>query len=177
MSTATAYFDLGAHHRDVSTTSETAQTWVDRGLNWTYGFNHEEAILCFEHALEEDPNCAIAHWGIAYCIGPNYNKLWEMFEPAEKVSALDTAHQSIAAGLAIANSTATERALLGALQHRYPEDAEIEDFGPYNDAFADAMREVYNDNPADLDVASVFAEAQDHTIVVKPRLYTWLARR
>ena len=39
-------YDLGAHSRQVSTQSSEAQTWFDRGLNWTYAFNHEEAIKC-----------------------------------------------------------------------------------------------------------------------------------
>ena len=38
------------------------------------GYHHEEAVACFERALEHDPTCAMAHWGIAYAIGPNYNK-------------------------------------------------------------------------------------------------------
>ena len=68
------YFDLGDHHRPVTTTSADAQTWFDRGLAWTYGFHHEEAQRCFERAVEADPECAMAHWGIAYVVGPNYNK-------------------------------------------------------------------------------------------------------
>ena len=83
MATQPDYFDLGPHQRNVTTASESAQTWFDRGLNWTYGFNHEEAIICFENALEHDPDCAMAHWGIAYAVGPNYNKPWEAFEPEE----------------------------------------------------------------------------------------------
>ena len=43
-----------------------AQLWFDRGLNWTYGFNHEEAVDCFRHAADADPACAMAWWGIAY---------------------------------------------------------------------------------------------------------------
>lgn len=153
------YFDLGRWHRDVSTKSALAQRWFDRGLNWLYGFNHEEAIVCFERALAEDAGCAMAYWGIAYSIGPNYNKIWEMFEPAEREHALATAHQAIADGLAVADSTPAERDLLTALQARYPQDPETEDYGPFNDAFVEAMRPVYQTHPGDLDIASVFAEA------------------
>lgn len=60
------YYDLGNHTRTVSTSSADAQLWFDRGLVWTYGFNHEEAVRCFEKAIEFDPNCAMAHWGVAY---------------------------------------------------------------------------------------------------------------
>ena len=31
-----------------------AQTWFDRGLNWTFGYNHGEAIQCFLKALEAE---------------------------------------------------------------------------------------------------------------------------
>ena len=67
MAVPAPYFNLGSHHREVTTNSESAQTWFDRGLIWTYGFNHEEAIRCFENALEEDPTCA--NIGIFVCIG------------------------------------------------------------------------------------------------------------
>lgn len=71
------YFDLGSYGRPVSTIPE-VQTWFDRGLVWLFAYNHEEAIVCFEKVLEADPECALAHWGIAYAIGPNYNKPWEV---------------------------------------------------------------------------------------------------
>ena len=74
------YYDLGGFGRPVSTTSAEAQLWFDRGLVWCYGFNHEEAVRCFGRAAELDPGCAMAHWGIAYAIGPNYNKDWDAFD-------------------------------------------------------------------------------------------------
>lgn len=67
------YFDLGSHHREISTSSPEAQTWFDRGLIWTYGFNHEEAIRCFERAAELDPTCAMAQWGICARTGRQRN--------------------------------------------------------------------------------------------------------
>ncbi len=47
---------------------------VDRGLVWSYAFHNEEATRCFERAVEHDPGFPLAHWGIAYTIGPSYNK-------------------------------------------------------------------------------------------------------
>ncbi len=73
-------YDLGSYSRSVTTDSEAAQIWFDRGLNWTFAFNHEEAITCYEKALEHDPDCAMAKWGVAYALGPNYNKSWEMMD-------------------------------------------------------------------------------------------------
>ena len=77
------YFDIGTYTRGTSTASTSAQMWFDRGLVWSYAFHHEEAIRCFERAVEHDPGFAPAHWGIAYAIGPNYNKQWEAFDPVD----------------------------------------------------------------------------------------------
>ena len=60
-----ARYDVGPYTREVTTTSADAQRWCDRGLNWCFGYHHEEAVACFEKALEADPNCAMAHWGSA----------------------------------------------------------------------------------------------------------------
>jgi hypothetical protein len=68
------YYDLGPYRRIISTQSEQAQIWFDRGLMWCFGYNHDEAVACFEKAVNADPNCAIAYWGIAYASGCNYNK-------------------------------------------------------------------------------------------------------
>ena len=74
------YFDLGTYSRTASANPD-AQIWFDRGLVWLFAYNHEEAIVCFDHALAADPRCALAHWGIAYAIVPNYNKPWEVYSP------------------------------------------------------------------------------------------------
>ncbi|MEZ5849077.1 MAG: hypothetical protein R3D68_00320 [Hyphomicrobiaceae bacterium] len=46
------YFDLGTYSRKITTRSPDAQIWFDRGLNWLFGFNHAEAIKCFQTALK-----------------------------------------------------------------------------------------------------------------------------
>src|ERR1700750_570587 len=53
-------YDLGSYPRKVTTTSADAQRWCDRGLNWCFGYHHEEAVACFEKALEADPRMEIA---------------------------------------------------------------------------------------------------------------------
>ena len=80
---ANDYYDLGNYRRPVTTSSARAQTWFDRGLVWSYSFNFEEAVRCFERAANHDPECAMAHWGIAYAAGPNYNKAWRLFDPGD----------------------------------------------------------------------------------------------
>lgn len=82
------YYDLGSYSRTVTTTSAEVQLWCNRGLVWLCGYNHEEAIVRFEKAIEHNPVCSMANWGVAYAIGPSYNKPWDDFEPEEKPEAL-----------------------------------------------------------------------------------------
>jgi tetratricopeptide (TPR) repeat protein len=153
-------YDLGRYSRKVTTTSVDAQRWFDRGLNWCYGYHHEEAIGCFEKALEADPGCAMAHWGIAYAAGPNYNFPWELMDPTGKATALARAYDAARAALAQAGGvTASERALIQALAARYPQRDPIEDQRAWNDAFADAMRLGYRTHADDLDLCAIFVEA------------------
>ncbi len=154
------YYDLGTYSRAVSTGSPEAQLWFDRGLAWCYGFNHDEAVRCFERAAASDPDCAMAYWGIAYAAGPNYNKPWEAFDQVDLGQSLDRAHTAVQEALARKDqASAVEGALIEALQHRYPSKTPAEDLASWNDAYADAMRGVYQAFPDDLDVCALFAEA------------------
>ncbi len=153
-------FDLGTFARPITTSSPGAQAWFDRGLAWTYGFNHEEAIECFRKAASEDPNCAMAFWGISYATGPNYNKPWEAFDANEAAEVLSSAHQAACRAQELASGcTSVEQDLIGALQQRYPSDVPVEDMCPWNDAYAAAMRKVNARHADDDDVAALFAEA------------------
>jgi len=154
------YYDLGRHSRPVTTSSPQAQTWFDRGLVWTYGFNHEEAVYCFEQALRHDPDCALAHWGVGYALGPNYNKPWEAFDEADLRSTLEHAHAAVARAEELAGSaTPAEQALIGALRWRYAQDELPGERQVWNEKYADAMGGVYRDFGDDLDVAALYADA------------------
>jgi tetratricopeptide (TPR) repeat protein len=154
------YFDIDVYSRKITTGSADAQLWFDRGLVWTYSYNHEVAIECFQKALEHDSYCAMAHWGIAYAIGPNYNFEWWMMDPTTKVNSLGTAYDSTRAALALADKvTPPERALIQALPSRYPQREPIEKQKPWNDNFAAAMKKAYEAHPHDIEVATIYAEA------------------
>ncbi|KAL2068647.1 hypothetical protein VTL71DRAFT_14984 [Oculimacula yallundae] len=154
------YYDLGSFKWPIHTTSNDAQIWFNRGLTWSYAFNHEESARCFEQAIAHDADCSMAYWGLAYCLGPNYNKPWEFFDKAELESILARGHRAVQQARASA-TTAVERSLAHALQFRYPqiqaEDAK--ECTPWNKEYADAMRGVYASFPEDLDVAALFADA------------------
>src|ERR1700751_3020351 len=68
------FFDgLGSYTRTITTTSPEAQTYFNQGLNFYFGFNHGAAIRAFQAAETIDPDCAMAHWGVALACGPHIN--------------------------------------------------------------------------------------------------------
>lgn len=163
------YYDLGTHSRPVTTSSKDAQLWFDRGLIWCYGFNHEEAAKCFEKAIAADEKCAMAYWGLAYALGPNYNKPWELFGEDERKSATQRTHDAMEkAASVLANDSSVspvDQALIQALRHRYPQreapaaaDNEAKT-SIWNTEYADAMSAVAAQFPDDLDIATLYADA------------------
>ena len=80
---------LGDLHHPVSTRNAEAQKFFDQGLRLIYAFNHEEAAGSFQRAAELDPKLAMAYWGIAEAVGPNYN------DPADP-DRYKQAHEAIA---------------------------------------------------------------------------------
>nr|WP_321252682.1 tetratricopeptide repeat protein [uncultured Ruegeria sp.] len=154
------YYDLGTYSCPVTTSSEKAQLWFDRGLIWTYGYNHTEALACFQRAAEHDPDCAMAHWGVAYAAGPNYNLPWELLDDQGQEKALAEAYDATQKALALAEwCTPVEQALIRALPARYPQREPIADMHDWNHDFADAMRAVFAAFPDHLDLRTIFVEA------------------
>ena len=154
------YYDLGSYSRAVTTASAEAQLWFDRGLLWGYGYNHDESVACYQRALEFDPDCAMAYWGIAYSSGCNYNKPWEAFDPEEIQRSVAAAYDATREAMSRLDSvSAFEQALISALPSRYPARVPVEDMSSWNDDFANAMRKVYAGFGDDLEVATLFGES------------------
>jgi tetratricopeptide (TPR) repeat protein len=146
------YSGLGTLRHAVTTRSPSAQRYFDQGLKLCYAFNHDEAIRAFREAARLDPACAMAHWGIAYALGPNINlpvdpdREREAFAEVQKARALGS------------KATPRERAWIDALAKRYSDDPKA-DLKALDVAFADAMRALSVKYPDDLDAATIYAEA------------------
>lgn len=154
------YYDLGDYHRPVDTPSPQAQLWFDRGLVWAYAFNHEEAIRCFEQALAFDPDLALARWGIAYAVGPNYNKAWDAFDPVDLAASLARARMELQLA-ANGRASAVEQGLIAALATRFPTDdaQDAEALAAGHADYADAMAALAQAFPDDIDVLALAADA------------------
>lgn len=159
---SSGYFDLGIYSRKITTQSEKSQTWFTRGLIWSYAFNHEESVRCFERAIASDPDCPMAHWGLAYALGPNYNKPWAAFDEDELKATLERTFRAV--NVAESNSKLSapvEQALITALRARYSH-AQVDDpkqLDIWSKEYAESMRKAYGQFPDDLDVAALYADA------------------
>ena len=156
------YYDLGTYSRKVTTDSPDAQLWFDRGLMWLYAYNHAAAVDCFRKALDHDPTCVMAHWGVAYGVGCNYNKKWGVFTPEMVADTMQQARFAIGAGYQhLDKVTAVEAALIQAVEKRFQKEGEHAEelLESWNGEYANAMRQVYQTTPDDWDVATLFAEA------------------
>jgi tetratricopeptide (TPR) repeat protein len=147
------YEGLGAFGRKVTTSSADAQRYFSQGLCFLYAFNHDEAIRSFRRASELDPECAMAWWGISIANGPHINN--PALPPERAKAAWDALTKARAAA---SKGSKVEQALIQALAKRYA-DPPPEDRRPLDEAFADAMRQVWKANPDDADVGALFAES------------------
>ena len=144
--------DLGDHKFPVTTNSARAQLFINQALMLVYGFNHAEAIRSFREAARLDPDCAMAYWGMALALGPNINM--EMAPEAEP-----QAYELIQKAMALKKNTSEkEKDYIDALSVRYT-GAETTDRAALDQGYAEAMRELHNRYPADLDAATLYAEA------------------
>ena len=143
---------LGDLHHPISTKNAEAQEFFDQGLRLIYAFNHAEAARSFQRAAELDPKLAIAYWGIAEAVGPNYN------DPASE-DRFQQAHQAIQKAVDLSgNASDAERGYIFALARRFPADPKSDRRNAAEED-RDAMREVVKNNPDDLDAATLFAES------------------
>jgi tetratricopeptide (TPR) repeat protein len=155
-------FNLGSHSRTISTGSPQAQRWFDLGLNWCFAFNKAEGVRCFRKALEFDPSCVMAHWGIAYGSGPFYNMTWRDHGEDEANRATSTAREHIGLARALAgHATEVENRLVETLACRVqkPHAVAPEVFDRWDDDYAADLRRVYQQYPDDHDVIALFVEA------------------
>ena len=143
---------LGDLHHPVTTSSPEAQKFFDQGLRLIFAFNHDEAARSFKRAAELDPNLAMAYWGIAEAVGPNYN------DPADP-GRFKEAHEAIQKATTLsANRSPSERAYIAAMGKRFPADPSA-DLRQAAEQYHDAMRDLVKQFPDDLDAAALFAES------------------
>jgi tetratricopeptide (TPR) repeat protein len=143
---------LGDVHHPVSTKNPEAQQFFDQGLKLVYGFNHDEARRSFQRAAELDPKLAMAQWGVALTLGPNYNL---PVDPERERAGYDAVQRAVALQ---ENVSEPERAYINALTVRYSNDPHV-DLHALDRAYKEAMGKLAARYPDDLDAVTLFAES------------------
>ncbi len=157
---------LGRVSFPVSCTAE-ARGRFEHAMAVLHSFWFEEGPRAFGAVLEADPNCAMAHWGLAlnawgnpFAGGPSGAALMEGSRGAELASAKPVRN-------------ARERGFIAATAALYRDTA-----GASNalrlQAYADTMARLYRDFPGDTEVAIYYALAQ---IATAPRTDTTFAQQ
>jgi len=139
-------------HHPVTTHNPEAQKFFDQGLRYIFAFNHDEAARSFQHAGELDPKMAMAFWGVAEAVGPNYN---DPADPDRYKKAHDAAQKAVDLS---SSATPSEQAYIQAMAKRFPADPNS-DLKKAAEDYRDAMREVAKQFPDDLDASTLFAES------------------
>jgi tetratricopeptide (TPR) repeat protein len=143
---------LSSLHHPVSTSNTEAQQFFDQGLRLVYAFNHDEAAHSFRRATELDPKLAMAWWGVALAVGPNYNLPVDPEHEKIAVEAVDKA-KALSAG-----ASQIERDYIGAIARRFSPD-EKPDYHQLDSAYSNAMGELSRKYPDDLDAATLYADS------------------
>jgi hypothetical protein len=149
---------LGKLHHPVTTQNAMAQKFFDQGLTLVYAFMHEEAVRSFQRAAALDPKLAMAHWGVALALGPNYNLEMETEQGKLALAAIRRA-QELAGG-----ASQAEQDYITALAKRYTDQIDVDPKKPGID-YANAMRALSARYPDDMDAATLFADAM---MVLRP---------
>lgn len=143
---------LSSLHHPVSTRNAEAQQFFDQGLRLVYAFNHDEAARAFHRAAELDPKLAMAWWGVALAVGPNYNL---PVDPEHEKLAVDAVEKAKSLS---AEASPIENAYIDAIAKRFSGEAKP-DYHQLDVNYSKAMGELTQKYPDDLDAATLYADS------------------
>jgi hypothetical protein len=137
---------LGTVHFDTSCKPE-AQKLFDRGMLYQHSFWYRASQQVFGDVLKADPECGIAHWGIALSL------LWNPHVPTPAKNLAEGA-DAIAKGKSVGAKTQRERDYLDALGAMYADYDKV-DHRTRMQAYAKAMEQLAQRYPND-DEAQIY---------------------
>ena len=164
MSLAPVDYDFGvpanyAFAENITCSNDEARKMYVEAFGHMLNYNHEQAIACFTKCAELDENCAMAWWGIAYCLSSSYN--WS--------AGLGPGYDAISQAVALKDHCSElEQDLIMALSKRHTKEARdnanpaalnMGNSPELNQAFADAMAPLYEKYKGNLDVTAIYVEA------------------
>jgi tetratricopeptide (TPR) repeat protein len=138
---------LGTVHFPVSC-APSVQKPFERGVALLHSFWYEEAEKQFEQIAKDDPQCAMAHWGIAMSI---WHQLWNHPDNA----TLEKGRTQVEDAQALRAKTDRERDYIAPIAAFYSEGKS--EYQSRADAYSAAMKKVYERYPDDREGAAFYA--------------------
>ena len=138
--------------------NEQANDEIDAGLAHLHHMMYEQARPHFEAAAEADPDCAIAHWGVAMT---SFQPLWH---PTPE-QGLERGKEAVAAAREIGAPTEREQGYIGAVEAFFTDpqpaqDSRARDHEARVRAWKQAQRDLHEAHPEDVDAAAFYALAK-----------------
>jgi len=119
----------------------------DRAVALLHHMMYEQSRAAFEAIVEEDPGCAMAHWGVATTL---FQPLWPARPDAETRmrgwNAVETARE-------LGPETHRERALLDATAAFFEDPAE-DTWWPRIERWAETLEDAHRTHPDDIEIAA-----------------------
>lgn len=136
----------------ITTKNTLVQQYFNQGMALAYSFNHAEAARSFYYATKLDPNCAMAFFGYAYVLGPNYNAGMEK-------DNYQKAYNAIQKALTLStNTTEKEKQLINTMALRYaPQPPENRNQLDIN--YSRSLKTLYKQYPNDSEISTLYAES------------------
>jgi len=154
-----AWADEGHHHEDLTTDqlgtvhfsvscAATVQKPFERGVALLHSFWYEEAEKEFERIAKDDPQCAMAHWGIAMSI---WHQLWNHPD----ATIVKRGQGEVQKAESLHPKASRERDYIAAMDAFY--HGEKRDFYDRANAYSKAMETAYQRYPEDREAAAFYA--------------------
>jgi tetratricopeptide (TPR) repeat protein len=140
--------------------SQQVQAPFNRGVALLHDFWYAEARPQFERIAKDDPNCAMAHWGIAMSV---FQQIWD--RPGNE--SMKLGWQEMKKARSLGAKTAREQDYIASLAIFY--QPRRQDFMARITAYSAAMSALYMKYPGDVDAGAFYAlsllasEAPDDT--------------
>jgi tetratricopeptide (TPR) repeat protein len=149
---------MGAIDFPIAARRPEAQRFFNQGLALVYAFNHDEAARAFREAARQDPECAMAYWGLALAVAPNIN------DPVPSPEREQEAFEAMAKAKELASKASpTDRDMIAALAGRFSA-AKGKDRYELNKKYAAAMKGVAAKYPNHVDAQALYADSVMNTM-------------
>lgn len=140
----------------ITSCSEKIKKDFNLAIALLHSFEYDEAEKVFAKVIDEEPDCAMAYWGVAMC---NYHQLWPS-QPSP--SELEKGAKVTSIAQSLTRKSKMESDYINAITLFY-KDWDKADHRTRSIRYEKAMEKIYRENPGDKEAAIFYALALDAT--------------